>query len=301
MQRPTLSQRLLQPDVLLIDGATGTELERRGVPMDHKAWSATATLTHPEVLRQIHADYLQAGAEILIANTFSTARHVLEPAGLGEQFENLNATAVQLACQVRDAFPDHPAWVAGAISTTTFFTAQPPPAVARVNFREQAAILADEGADLIILEMMRDVAYTGYALEAALATGLPVWIGFSCIRGEAGDLQLVTSREPLAAGVAAFRESGAAAMGIMHTLTEDAADALDVVTAGWAGPTFVYAHSGTFVMPNWQFIDMISPADYVRAAAGWVAQGSRAVGGCCGIGPAHIQALHHHFRLSQPL
>ena len=60
----SLQQRLERGDVILLDGGTGTELQRRGVPMHSVAWSAAAMATHPEIVRAIHEDYLRAGAEI---------------------------------------------------------------------------------------------------------------------------------------------------------------------------------------------------------------------------------------------
>jgi len=75
-----LEQRLAGGGVVILDGATGTELERRGVPMDGQAWSATANLTHPDVVRSVHEDYIRAGADVIITNTFATARNLLDAA-----------------------------------------------------------------------------------------------------------------------------------------------------------------------------------------------------------------------------
>ena len=97
----TLQERIAEGEFVLLDGAMGTELERRGVPMDRKAWSAAAMDTHPEVIRNIHEDYIRAGAEIHIVNSFSTARHVLEPAGFGDKVEEFNRRAVPALCPWR--------------------------------------------------------------------------------------------------------------------------------------------------------------------------------------------------------
>jgi homocysteine S-methyltransferase len=88
-----LEQRLAGGDVVILDGATGTELERRGVPMDGQAWSATANLTHPDVVRSVHEDYIRAGADVIITNTFATARSLLDAAGLGERVVEVNGRA----------------------------------------------------------------------------------------------------------------------------------------------------------------------------------------------------------------
>ncbi|MGB0385433.1 MAG: homocysteine S-methyltransferase family protein [Ardenticatenaceae bacterium] len=74
-------QRIHHGERILIDGATGTEVERRGVPQLDNAWNGGGALTHPDIVRQIHEDYIGCGAQIVISNTFATARHVLRDAG----------------------------------------------------------------------------------------------------------------------------------------------------------------------------------------------------------------------------
>ncbi len=75
---------------MVIDGAIGTELERRGVPMDKQSWSATANLEHADALEQIHIDYIRVGARIITANTFSTLRPMLEAAGYWDRLGDVN-------------------------------------------------------------------------------------------------------------------------------------------------------------------------------------------------------------------
>ena len=91
-----LQERIAQGEVIILDGATGTELERRGVPMHGEAWSAAALYTHPEVVRQAHEDYIRAGADIIITNTFASARHTLERTEMAGQVRELNTRAVTL-------------------------------------------------------------------------------------------------------------------------------------------------------------------------------------------------------------
>src|SRR5918995_183966 len=101
-----LQQRLDGGEVVILDGATGTELERRGAPMDDAAWDATALATYPNMVREVHEDYIRAGADVIITNTFATARHVLESAGMGGQFRQLNIRAVTLAKEARENAAD---------------------------------------------------------------------------------------------------------------------------------------------------------------------------------------------------
>ena len=288
-----LQERINQGDVIIMDGGTGTEMEKHGVPMEEKGWSASSTIARPETLRQVHEEYIRAGADIIITNTFSTSRHVLEACDLSDKFELINTTAARIAVEARDNAADRPVYIAGSISTTTFGAEQPSPAVAEINFNDQADILAEGGVDFFVLEMMRDIKYTNIAHQAAKRTGLPVWTGYSTNVDNNGTVQLLDPQGDitLAAAIQTLSIEETPLVCIMHSLTEDIEPSLSVLKENWSGPMGVYAHSGEFIMPNWQFIDMISPEAYAVEAQKWLAQGVQVIGGCCGIGPEHIQVL----------
>jgi len=293
-----LVERLVRGEVVILDGAMGTELQHRGVPMDRVTWCGTAIATHPLVIRAIHEDYIRAGADIVITNTFGASRHVLEPAGLGDRVGELNRTAVALARQACDEAGDgRPLYVAGSISSFLPEKAALetlPVDVARASYREQAENLAEAGADFIILEMMMDVEHTMVAIEAAAATGLPVWVGFSCRPSADGESIVFWHKGRDVEFAPAFEKAmaaGGVVAGVMHSEVETMIPALSIVLSRWPGPVMAYAHSGHFVMPDWQFADVISPEGYLAAAEQWVAMGAQVIGGCCGIGPEHIRLL----------
>ena len=96
-----IMQRIAAGECILIDGATGTEAERRGVPQLDNAWNGGGALSHPDIVRQVHLDYLVAGAEMIISNSFATHFHALEAAGEEERFEAYNRQAVELAVEAR--------------------------------------------------------------------------------------------------------------------------------------------------------------------------------------------------------
>ena len=286
-----LRQRLDRGEVIVLDGAMGTELERRGVPMDDAAWSAAALITHPDTVREVHEDYIRAGADVIITNTFATARHVLEPAEMGEQFRELNTRAVTLAKQARENAADRSVFIAGSISTFTArydYSYEPRAEKARANYREQAEVLAESGVDVIALEMMRDLEQTTYALEAAVGTRLPPWVGYSCKTTDEGTVVLWDGDHTLAEALEQIPTMGASLVSIMHTLSEDTPAALREVTSRWSGPLGAYPHYGEFVMPNWQFIDTVSPEAFAAEAEQWLELGAQLIGGCCGITPEHI-------------
>lgn len=293
-----LDDKLAAGGRVIIDGAMGTELQARGVPMHETAWSGAAVLSHPHIVEAIHTDYVAAGAEVIITNTFSSGRHVLEPAGLADEVAAINRSAVTLARRARDRAAGGAVAIAGSMcewvdpngewSDSARFAA---------SCREQADLLAEAGVDLIALEMCSDPQRSALAAEAALATGLPVWLGVSCRRdGECG--RLVSFDPPhgdFAAFVAGLADCGIGVINVMHSTIADTPAGIAAVRRNWAGPMGAYPESGYFTMPDWHFVDIIAPDDLVREAQGWVVSGVQILGGCCGLGVDHIRALKAAF------
>jgi homocysteine S-methyltransferase len=283
-------------DVLLIDGGMGTELQRRGVPMDKVAWSGVAVLTDPDAVRETHEDYIRAGAKVIITNTFGSTRQMLEPAGYGDQVEAIHRDAVKLARLARDNVAEQAVAVAGSIST------EPPgfdrdaflsPEKELEAYQEAAGLLADAGVDLIALEMINETAHASRALQAALETKLPVWLGVGCKKTEDGKIVSFDHTElELATVLDALIPMGPTVVNIMHSEIGAIPQAIELVRQRWSGPIGVYPESGYFTKPNWNFVDVIPPVDLVAEALGWVAAGALLLGGCCGTSPNHIQALH---------
>jgi S-methylmethionine-dependent homocysteine/selenocysteine methylase len=298
----TLQQRLVRGDAIILDGAMGTELQRRGVPMDGVAWSALALATHPEIVRQVHEDYLGAGAEILIANSFAASRHVLTAAGQADRVAELNRRSVELAREAVTRAGLTEAWIAGSISSfvpSGDVRYRPSPAAERASYREQADLLAEAGADLLALEMLRDIDQASTIVEAAAATGLPIWAGLTCRLGDDGRTVLLQGRDrqrPLRDCLGPVLAAGrCAAVAIMHGDLAATDRALDIVFEDWTGPVACYPECGEWENPIWRFGDL-TPDALATAAEGWVGRGVRIVGGCCGIGPDHIRSVSDRLR-----
>lgn len=303
MSAPTRMQEDLEHDrTIIIDGATGTELERRGAKMHDKAWCAMATVTAPDLLRSVHEDYIRAGARLVTANTYSSNRDMLEHAGLGDRFEELNRTAVNLALEARERCDAADrVVVAGSISHQVplvggddrpIADAFPSPEIAAERFYEMATLLADAGAEMILLEMMSVPVLVNLAIDAVRDTGLPFWVGFS-VRADA-EGNPVPYYSPHLSAAEMFRVislDGASAAGIMHSNVNVTGAAMEALQSVWAGPVVVYPDSGYFKMPNWQFDDVIPPELLVEYSQAWWKSGARIFGGCCGLGVEHIAAL----------
>ncbi len=280
---------------VVIDGGMGTLLEQSGAPMDGKVWSGRAVLTHPDAVLQAHEAYITAGAEVIIANTFAAARHMLEPGGLGDHVKEINLNAVRLAQQARDNVATEAVAIAGSICewAPTDDPRWHTPEAVGASTREQAEILVQAGVDFIALEMCQQIDFSIAAVDAALKFGLPVWIGVSARTHKSSSSLSVFDYaeldfESLVEGLAGYPSM---MMNIMHTPVTDIDEALNTVKRYWDGALGIYPESGYFTMPNWQFVDVIEPDDLVELAQTWIDNGVRMIGGCCGLGPEHIAAL----------
>ena len=302
-----LSGRLAGGELVIIDGGMGSQLQAEGVPMDDVAWSARANLDQPDAVQRVHEEYIRAGAEVIIANTFAASRAGLEPAGLGDRVAEANRGAMRAALRARDAAATRPVAVAGSMSSfcpiamdrgalgtpLSSPAAEDPRFPSLADFREQAGLLAEAGADLIALEMIDGQGYGRAAVQAAAETGLPVWLGVSPARlddGTLGTFPELGDDDSLDDLLRALVDPALAAVTVMHADPEVTLDAIGVIRRHYAGPIGVYAETGNWQPPNWVF-DGLIPDEYLQQAATWADHGAQLIGGCCGTGPGHIRVL----------
>ena len=289
--------------MIILDGGTGTLIQSLGAPMDGDTWCADANLTHPEIVRQAHRLYLDAGAEVLIANTYATSPLLFNHLGRDADVGLIDAAAVRLAREASNGSVP----VAGSFSVMrpgipgsdrSEMLRHWPEAEARRLFEAKAAGITKAGADVIAMEMMRDGDYSVWAVEAAAATGLPVWVGIAVEQADHDQLTgFGRPNWPLEDFVEPLLRSAPAMVSVMHSAPNVTGPALELVRRHWRGSLGAYAESGYFAMPDWQFIDIIPEAEYVDLAKGWAAAFDLAmIGGCCGIGPSHIAALRAAFK-----
>ncbi len=307
----SLFERLNDNEIILLDGGVSTEIQKRGVAMDSDVWSGLAHKSHPEVVLQVHEDYIRAGAQVITANTYSTARHVLESINMGGEVRAINTEAVQLAKEARDNSAKHETLIAGSMSSMAPFTSQQEVAAGEKvaqNYQELAEIIAEAGVDLIITEMMRDAVNAKLVIEAALSTGLPVWIGYSAMMSDDGkSVQTWQWKNSLPSVdfeelVEAVSPLGGDAAGIMHSQVRDTPPALEILSRHWSGPKLAYAETGEIEKPDWNFKEICSPNEYAAEIEGWINNyGVQIIGGCCGTGPEHIRILKDRLPQHLPL
>ena len=295
-----LDERLRSGDVIVIDGATGTELQARGVPMQRIGWSSLTQLDYPDILEGLHREYIQAGASVITKNTFAAARHMLEPGGIGHRLKEINTRAVEIAQRARDA-SGQPVAIAGSISAYMADSFDPnwlEPGRLYATYEEQVEILVERGVDLIICEMMQRPDISVPAVKAAVSAGVPVWLGLTCKRSRnTGELETFDyPNHSFRETVEALADEPVSLVCLMHTAVNDIEAGLALLREYWDEPFGVYPESGFYTEPYWNFVDVIDPANLVTHASRWVNQhGVRVVGGCCGIGVEHIRKLKETF------
>jgi S-methylmethionine-dependent homocysteine/selenocysteine methylase len=291
-----ITARLAAGERLLLDGATGSELQRRGVYVSKGAsedklgpWSATANIDAPEVVRAVHEDYLRLGVDVITSNNFWTSAARLSMVGLAGEWERYTRAAAEIALAARDAVNPE-AYVAGGIA---------PPVLGdlRAEFADQVRVLAGAGVDLILAE------YVGYledcvtAVDVCAESRLPVFLGVRHVTPE-GTLQYGDSFEALGA---ALEGHSVAAVLLMCSDPPAISASLPKLRAVFPGPIGAYANIGYKKNPDfhgapgehWHTIDQetYSPARYAQYATEWVGMGAQIIGGCCATGPEHIAAI----------
>ena len=273
-----LRERLASGPPLILDGATGTELERFGIPSELPLWSARGVIESPETVLAIHRAYVAAGAQALTANTFRTQRRTLEHAGLGHRAGELTARAVSLA---REAASESGCLVLGSappLEDCFHPERVPDDATLAREHAEHARHLVEAGADALLVETMNTIREAVAAVRAARECGSPVLASFVS-RSQARLL----SGEPLDEAVGAVAELGPLAVGV-NCLPPGAVPPCLGVLQRAGLPFLVYAN---LIEPG----EERSPEQYARSAAVWIEAGARIVGGCCGTRPEHIRAL----------
>ena len=289
--------RLQSSRPLLLDAAMGSDLDRRGVKTSLPLWSAIGLLEAPDVVKRIHRDNLEAGADILTTNTFRTTRWSLRKAGIDEdRAVALDALAVKLASSARSESSRPDVLIAGSIAPLDdcyLPTFETDAEVALAEHRAQAENLAEAGVDFFLVETMPTITEATVALAAATATGLPTMVSFVCGSVPEGESEpRLLSGEQLSAAVARAAEFAPVAVLVNCAATSVIDAGITALRAASVLPIGGYANVGHVDDDvGWSSAGGISAPDYAAAAERWLEAGASVIGGCCGTNPEHTAAL----------
>jgi homocysteine S-methyltransferase len=302
-----IATMLEEQDVVILDGGLATELEARGWNLDDELWSARLLLEAPEEIRQVHVDFLIAGADCITTSTYQASLPGFLRRGLGEtEATELLRESVGLAIEAREIFWDDPAnrpgrckpLVAASIGPYGAYLADGSEykgcydvdyAALYAFHHGRWVVLANSEADLLACETIPSVRETEVLLKLIAETsGVHAWMTFSCRDGS--EISDGTPIEELAAMCDA--ESSVAAIGVNCTPPQYISSLVEKINGVTDKPIVVYPNSGERYDPaskTW----LAAPAglDVEWAADDWIRRGAVCIGGCCRIGPQQITAL----------
>lgn len=281
-----LIAELLTDAPVLTDGAWGTELQALGLSAGGCAdeWN----LTHPERVEQVARSYVEAGSRIILTNTFRANRLALAPKGLAEQTAAINRAGVEISR--RAAAGRARVFASVGPSGKLLLTGEVREPQLRDLFAEQAAALADAGADGLVVETFADPAEARVAVAACRATGLPVVACLVFDSGKGHDRTL-TGATP-EQGAAVLAEAGADVVGA--NCGQGITGYIEVcrrLRAATDRPVWIKANAGLPVIDEGRIVYRITPEEYAGHARALRDAGAAFIGGCCGTSPAFIRAL----------
>jgi homocysteine S-methyltransferase len=285
--------------ITILDGGMGQELIHRSGTPPTPLWSTQVMIDMPHLVREIHADYFAAGAEIATTNTYAIHRDRLAGTEHAGRFEDLHRIALDMALAARDAHGSGKiAGSIGPLGASYRADLQPAHEIAVELMAEVAGLLA-LACDILLFETVISAAQTRAALEATRELGKPVWISFSVDDDDGSRLR---SGEALADAVALCGD--AAALLANCSAPEAMPAAIDVLKAS-GKPVGAYANAFTQITKDFladkPTVDALTarrdmePEAYAVQAKTWVDHGATILGGCCETNPAHIAELARRF------
>jgi 5-methyltetrahydrofolate--homocysteine methyltransferase len=277
--------------VIIFDGAIGTELARRGLET-----SGTINLTGPQHILDFHREYIEAGVDVLTTNTFTMNRISAESHGPAIDWREANLAGVRLA---REAIAGD-RFVFGDLGPTgkllepygTYTEEQ-----FYDNFREQALILAEGGADGLIIETITDLREALCALKACKAAAeLPVIVTMSYATTAKGGRTVMGST--VAEVAIALEENGADAVGANcgELSPEEMAQIAALYKEHTSLPVLIQPNAGKPKLVEGRTVYDMSPEDFADGMIKCLESGASLIGGCCGTTLDHLKAVVRRLR-----
>ena len=304
MNYDNINEKLSSGRLILLDGGIGTEVMRRGV-----RWRQHGIEDAPDVIRDIHVDYLDAGVDVLTTHTFNLTKRnfinffrdaehmaLIGPAGLPTKAKELCHAAVSLAKEaLTQTGKAEKVPLAGSIAPVMHLfrpDLSPSKDDCLTHHSECVEILSDCGVDFIFFESMNNTREAQAALQAAAEFDLPVWISF--VPGMDGNL---LNGESLLDAANLAHSQGAKAVLVSAASLSMITKSLPNIING--SPCGAKAIVGRYSPPSWKpdfypnFVDTdkVSPEKYAQEVNSWLDQGAQIVGGSSGTTPEHIRAL----------
>jgi len=287
-------RQYLTDNIVVFDGAMGTELYNRGVFINR--CFDELNLSNPDLVREVHRGYRKAGADVLETNTFGATRHKLRAHGFEAQLREINLAGASLAREIAG----EDVYVAGSIGPLGLRVEPWGPtslAEARELFREQMAALVEGGVDLLSLETFSDLEEIHQAILASREVcDLP--IAAQMTLEETGSSLYGTAPEVFARSL---DEWGADIIGVNCSVGPHVMlDAVERLAGATSRPLIVQPNAGVPRNVEGRNIYLCSPEYMGTYAKRFIQSGAKVVGACCGSTPEHLRAIIKSVRMLRP-
>ncbi len=271
---------------VVTDGAWGTQLQERGLPIG--ACPDEWNLSHPDRVEEVARAYVEAGSRVILTNTFGANRLALARHGLADKAAAINRAGVEISRRAARA----KAKVFASLGPTgiVLMMGEVQPAEVQAAFEEQARAMADAGADAMVLETFSDPAEIALAITAAKKTGLPVVACMTFDSGKDHDRTLMGTTPEQAAAVLA--EAGADCLGSnCGQGIEGFVKIARRLRAASDRPIWIKANAGLPQMVDGRAVYAQTPEKFAALVPALIEAGASFVGGCCGTTPEFVRAV----------
>jgi methionine synthase I (cobalamin-dependent) len=283
-------QELLKSKPVILDGAWGTQMQSKGLP--DGACPDEWNVSSPEKVEEVAREYIEAGSQVIITNTFSATRICLEQSGLAEKVIEINRAGVQIS---KRAAGDK-AMVFGSLGPTgrSLFMGEVSPELVAQSYQEQADALASGGADGLVVETMMDLAEAELAVQAAKSTGLPVVACMTFGRGKNKDRTMMGVS--IEEAVESFTNLGADVVGSnCGQGLEGMLKVCQALNEKTDLPIWIKSNAGIPEYEDDKTIYGTTAEQFAELAGPVIDAGADFIGGCCGTSPAYIELISQRF------
>lgn len=285
--------------ISILDGAMGTELERRGYKTKLPIWSAQALLDAPELVLQIHKDYIDAGADIITTNTFRTNPYTITKARLQKSDQGIAQALTKIGCDLaKQAKGNRKIIIGGSLAPVEdCFSPQlyPGEKLAEKDHYEHIKNLKQGGVDFILAETMLSIKEALIVLKQAEKVKIPIMVSFALNNN--GDilngdnlieaLKQVAKFNPLAFLI------NCTTLDIIEKVIDSLLDKTKIPIGVYPnfGPPEPDSSEGSIRPVKWKFTKYLTPGKSAKIMFRLSKRGVIILGGCCGTQPEHIRAL----------
>jgi len=283
----------IKKKISLLDGAMGSELIRRGETLPNHIWSADSNFNNPELVYQIHKEYIDAGSSFITTNTFRTTPRAYRKTGLSKLDSiNMAHKSLKIAVQLANKAVTDKLILGSIAPLEDCYKPKlfPGEGIAKNEFHQIGRWLVDEGIDIFLIETMNSIIETRVCLDALLKFNIPIWVSFA-LRNSSQ----ILSGEKLINALRMLDNYDVDCVLLNCSPLNRTKDAMKIVAENWKKAWGIYPNLGVGEpSPDGIINQIYSDEEYISVIDKSITLGANILGGCCGSSINHIQLIANH-------